>query len=73
MMPSKDELRRDFLCTANERPIFTLEEARAQGPLGPASIAIGAFDGVHAGHRELIDRTVSEARYRLIRWITSFP
>ena len=62
MMPSKDELRRDFLCTANERPIFTLEEARAQGPLGPASIAIGAFDGVHAGHRELIDRTVSEAR-----------
>lgn len=32
--------------------------------LGPASIAIGAFDGFHIGHRELIEYTVRDARER---------
>src|SRR5581483_4787888 len=31
-------------------------------PFGPCAITIGNFDGVHAGHRALIDRTVQIAR-----------
>jgi riboflavin kinase/FMN adenylyltransferase len=32
--------------------------------IGPSAIAIGIFDGVHAGHRELLRRAVSIARER---------
>lgn len=31
-------------------------------PLGPSSVAIGTFDGVHVGHRALIDIAVRDAR-----------
>ena len=40
-----------------------LEEA-ANAPFGPAAITIGNFDGVHAGHRALLERTVAVARAR---------
>jgi riboflavin kinase/FMN adenylyltransferase len=33
----------------------------ARGKFGPCAIAIGNFDGVHIGHRELIGRTVAFA------------
>lgn len=33
----------------------------------PCALAIGAFDGVHVGHRSLIERTVADARARGIR------
>src|SRR5579884_1536881 len=31
-------------------------------PFGPCAVTIGNFDGVHAGHRRLIERTVEVAR-----------
>jgi len=37
---------------------FGLPEAR----LGPAALAIGSFDGVHLGHRAVLDRLVADAR-----------
>ena len=37
---------------------FGLPEAR----LGPAALAIGSFDGVHLGHRAVLDRLVAGAR-----------
>ncbi len=38
----------------------SLDEARGSFP--PSAITIGNFDGVHAGHRELMSRTVEIAR-----------
>lgn len=35
--------------------------------LGPAAVAIGVFDGVHVGHRALLQATVEDARARDIR------
>lgn len=40
-----------------------LHEA-AGAPFGPAAITIGNFDGVHAGHRALLERTAAVARAR---------
>ena len=70
-------LRRDFLLDggatggsgagsgpAAPAPVIRLDNASNPRPIGPAVIAIGAFDGVHAGHRELIARTVADARSR---------
>jgi riboflavin kinase/FMN adenylyltransferase len=37
------------------RIYYSLEEAR--GRFGPAAVALGNFDGVHVGHRELIEAT----------------
>lgn len=112
MMPSVDELRRDFLLAAPTARIVRLQDdvvravpgSPAQGAttpepvaayvdahddmqddeqaavpgdgaaaaataarsasLGEAVIAIGAFDGLHIGHRHLIERTVADARER---------
>jgi riboflavin kinase/FMN adenylyltransferase len=36
--------------------------SRAAGPLGPAVIAIGAFDGVHVGHQALVRDSMAIAR-----------
>ncbi len=35
-----------------------------EGGLGEAVVAIGAFDGFHIGHRELVAQTVADARAR---------
>ncbi|WCZ36713.1 Riboflavin biosynthesis protein RibF [Corynebacterium heidelbergense] len=37
---------------------------RVPTDLGPTVVTIGVFDGVHRGHRELVDRAVAEARRR---------
>ena len=57
MMPDVDELRSDFLLF-NERDSLSFES-----PV-KASVAIGAFDGFHVGHRELVHRAVEDARSR---------
>lgn len=42
-----------------------LSEAGLPGlPAAPVSLAIGVFDGVHLGHRAVIERTLAEARSR---------
>ncbi len=30
--------------------------------LGPTAVTVGAYDGVHLGHRALIERIVAEAQ-----------
>lgn len=41
---------------------ITLEELRARAPLWEATwVAVGNFDGVHAGHQGILQRAVSEA------------
>lgn len=68
MMPTVDELKVDFLrCDHPQAPVFRLDGTASVPSLGPASIAIGAFDGVHRGHRELIAATCADARARGIR------
>ena len=66
MMPLIDELRRDLLMAGDVAPVWYLDGSRAL-ELGDAVIAIGAFDGVHRGHGELMRRTVSDARTRGMR------
>ncbi|MCL4840215.1 MAG: riboflavin biosynthesis protein RibF [Bryobacteraceae bacterium] len=43
-----------------------LSDATASG-FGPSAITIGNFDGVHAGHRALLDRTLALARARSLK------
>lgn len=45
------------------RLFLQLSEAASSG-FGPAAITIGNFDGVHAGHRALLARTLAVARAR---------
>lgn len=75
-MPDVSELRGDFIYPASSpAPIVRLRaledeagecEAALSGSraLGPACIVLGAFDGVHRGHRALIEACVSDARSR---------
>lgn len=63
MMPTICDLKADFLlCDRPRADVYRLDGDGPVPSLGTASIAIGAFDGVHRGHRELIEATVSDAR-----------
>lgn len=72
MMPDEIELKRDLLCTSDPCPITRLSPydgaARAEyGDRQRAAIAIGVFDGLHVGHRSLIDALIRDARERGVR------
>lgn len=60
------ELRRDFFVGTRAAGVRRVGEGYINGFDGPApaSIAIGVFDGLHVGHRELLSRTVEDARRR---------
>lgn len=62
MMPDARDLRRDFLIAEHPiAPVVRLD-ASADAGIGPAAIAIGAFDGVHRAHAELIAAACADAR-----------
>ena len=63
-MPDAVELRRDFLVSAPgalAAPIMAWEPG-CLSTLEPVVTVIGAFDGVHLGHRSLIDSAVADGR-----------
>lgn len=77
MMPDASELKRDFLVAGEAAPVLRipldgrtgLPSARpvfegGDGALGRASVAIGVFDGLHLGHRELLRRMEEDASAR---------
>lgn len=69
MMLSQKDLHATFLTYSDAAaPVLRLDELKSQGrKLGRAAIAIGAFDGVHQGHRALLADTVADARKRGIK------
>lgn len=65
MMLASHELARMFFAgESDEARIVPADAFDHCDRLGAASIAIGVFDGVHRGHRELIDALVRDARER---------
>lgn len=63
MMLASHELARIFFAgESDEARIVAADAFDDCACLGPASIAIGVFDGVHRGHRELIDAVVRDAQ-----------
>lgn len=63
MMLTSHELARIFFAgESDEARIVAADAFDDCACLGAASIAIGVFDGVHRGHRELIDAVVRDAR-----------
>ena len=59
------ELRRDFLLEGEPAPVRGPGEPfPGDGGRLPCCIAIGAFDGMHRGHRDIIGRLVGDARSR---------
>ena len=46
------------------RPTLPAKSSPSQGTGPDTALAIGSFDGVHLGHRALIERVVAEARVR---------
>ncbi len=68
MMPSIAVLRREFAAYSEDAaPIFRLGGTDALCDLGDATVAIGAFDGFHVGHADLVRRAVADARERGIK------
>lgn len=64
-MPPVGELRRDFLLARSHAPIFHIEGKREDCPRDLACvIAIGAFDGCHRGHLDLLRHAIDDARER---------
>lgn len=65
MMPPSKELRRDFCLFGSPAPIVRADACQPDGSdAHDAVVAIGAFDGFHIGHQELIRRMVADARRR---------
>lgn len=63
MMLTSHELARIFFAGESDEACIVAADAFEDcACLGTASIAIGVFDGVHRGHRELIDAVVRDAR-----------
>lgn len=60
MMPPIEELRRDFIAVDRTVPVVDWKPG-ALTHLGPSIAVIGAFDGVHLGHRSLIAAATEEA------------
>ena len=68
MMLAARELARIFFASeSDEARIVSADAFGDCASLGAASIAIGVFDGVHRGHRELIDAVVRDARAHACR------
>ncbi|MDY2777309.1 MAG: riboflavin kinase [Collinsella sp.] len=65
MSDLSSQLSRDICLGGRRAPVLTLDidAAPASTPLACA-VAIGAFDGCHVGHIELLRRTVADARAR---------
>ena len=67
-MLSQKELHVTFFVDGPGAPVLRLDELVSKGhEFGRASIAIGAFDGVHVGHQALLSCAVADAHARGIK------
>ena len=57
-------LRRDFLWHGSAAPVYRLDTGALPDKPIACSICIGAFDGLHLGHRRLLGLTIADARDR---------
>lgn len=65
MMPPVSDLRFEFATyTEDAAPVYRLDGTDVFCDLGDVAVAIGAFDGFHVGHADLVRHTVADARNR---------